>query len=254
MGKLSEEIKKSDLDELTSMLQALDATLDEKKEDILHDGIHKLLSDLDEQIIKPVETVIEDVVQVVFENTEEIADLSQNTKKHSEPAFAIIESEPVSNVVSAVENEDRPNRQSKLRFSVDSLDAAFFNSLGLQRETFMEALSKAPVKAKDKVSNLLNWFKGGPDISVYTVIAIHHLLDAKTITSNSIKLSLMSYPEKPYPLSTASSQAGQMMAIFPLTGIATKTDNRLSLNPDSPIVKKFIAEYTIDSLAYRKTP
>ena len=55
----------------------------------------------------------------------------------------------------------------------------------------------------------------------------------------------MSYPEKPYPLSTASTQAGQMMAVFPVTGIATRDGGRLLLNEESPIVRKFIAEYSI---------
>ncbi|EKG7193253.1 hypothetical protein L6X65_RS24215, partial [Escherichia coli] len=91
----------------------------------------------------------------------------------------------------------------------------------------------------------LNWFSGGPDISVYTVISMRHLLTEKKATSNSIKIALMSNPEKPYPLNTASTQAGQMMAVFPATGIAVRDGGNLTLNEESPIVKKFVAEYTI---------
>ncbi|HDC4315859.1 TPA: hypothetical protein O8U22_003958 [Enterobacter kobei] len=53
---------------------------------------------------------------------------------------------------------------------------------------------------------------------------------------------MMSYPEKPYPVGTASTQAGQMMTVFPALGIAEKDGKSLTLNADSPIVKKFMAE------------
>lgn len=93
--------------------------------------------------------------------------------------------------------------------------------------------------------NLLNWFSGGPDISVYTVISLRHIIEANVATSNSIKIALMSNPEKPYPLNTASTQAGQMMAVFPATGVALREGGNLTLNVESPIIKKFKAEYTI---------
>lgn len=36
-----------------------------------------------------------------------------------------------------------------------------------------------------------------------------------------------------------------MMAVFPATGIAVRGGGNLTLNEESPIVKKFVAEYTI---------
>ncbi|ELY6372388.1 hypothetical protein SNQ58_004274, partial [Cronobacter sakazakii] len=134
---------------------------------------------------------------------------------------------------------------AKPRFTLEGKDEEFFGSAGLDREAFISAFEKAPVKAKDKILNLLNWFSGGPEISVYTVIAVRHILETKTATSNSIKLALMSNPEKPYPLNTASTQAGQMMALFPAVGIATRDGGTLTLNEASPIIKKFVTEYTI---------
>lgn len=144
-----------------------------------------------------------------------------------------------------VEGGEKERAAPKPRFSLNDKGNDFYAAAGLKREVFIEALNAAPVKAKDKISNLLNWFNGGPDISIYTVIALRHLIDTKEASSNSIKLALMSYPEKPYPLSTASTQAGQMMAVFPVTGIATRDGGRLLLNEESPIVRKFIAEYSI---------
>ena len=124
--------------------------------------------------------------------------------------------------------EEQPKRQkaksertpAKPRFTLEGKDESFYATAGLESES-------------------------GPEISVYTVIAMRHILDANTATSNSIKLALMSNPEKPYPLNTASTQAGQMMAVFPATGIATREGGNLTLNKESPIVKKFIAEYSI---------
>jgi hypothetical protein len=141
--------------------------------------------------------------------------------------------------------EEQPKRQkakserapAKPRFTLEGKDESFYASAGLESESFTAAFEGAPVKAKDKILNLLNWFNGGPEISVYTVIAMRHILDANTATSNSIKLALMSNPEKPYPLNTASTQAGQMMAVFPATGIATREGGNLTLNKESPIVK-----------------
>ncbi|MDO2421152.1 hypothetical protein Q2406_00525 (plasmid) [Klebsiella pneumoniae] len=126
----------------------------------------------------------------------------------------------------------------KPRFTLEGKDESFYATAGLESESFTAAFEGAPVKAKDKILNLLNWFSGGPEISVYTVIAMRHILDANTATSNSIKLALMSNPEKPYPLNTASTQAGQMMAVFPATGIATREGGNLTLNKESPIVQK----------------
>ena len=131
------------------------------------------------------------------------------------------------------------------RFTLSDKDDSFFNKAGLEKDIFLDAYENEPVKAKDKILNLLNWFSGGPDISVYTVISMRHLLTEKKATSNSIKIALMSNPEKPYPLNTASTQAGQMMAVFPATGIAVRDGGNLTLNEESPIVKKFVAEYTI---------
>lgn len=143
------------------------------------------------------------------------------------------------------EVEPKPKRVATTRgarFTFDGKDEAFFEKAGLKREDFMKCYNEAPVKAMDKIQNIMHWFSGGPDLSVYTRISLHSLIADKTASSNSLKLAMMSYPEKPYPVGTASTQAGQMMAVFPSLGIATKEGKSLALNPDSPIVKKFMAE------------
>ncbi|CGN43751.1 Uncharacterised protein [Salmonella enterica subsp. enterica serovar Typhi] len=243
------------------------------------DEIDDLLSGQDDAIAKPVEAVADEVM-----NASSTGDLSSVLEELEIEHESVKVEEPERDLVAEIANEpapeldarstettgtdptplpsvasepkpeeEQPKRQkaksertpAKPRFTLEGKDESFYATAGLESESFTAAFEGAPVKAKDKILNLLNWFSGGPEISVYTVIAMRHILDANTATSNSIKLALMSNPEKPYPLNTASTQAGQMMAVFPATGIATREGGNLTLNKESPIVKKFIAEYSI---------
>ncbi|MDD8357070.1 hypothetical protein LAX33_12660 [Escherichia coli] len=290
MSAVSNIVKNDDLDELTAMLQSLEEPVQKAAKMSGVDEIDDLLSGLDDAIAKPVEAVADEVMnacstgdlssvleeleiehesvkveeperdliaEVVNETVPELDARSTETTGTDPTPLPSVESEPKP-------EEEQPKRQkakseralAKPRFTLEGKDESFYATAGLESESFTAAFEGAPVKAKDKILNLLNWFSGGPEISVYTVIAMRHILDANTATSNSIKLALMSNPEKPYPLNTASTQAGQMMAVFPATGIATREGGNLTLNKESPIVKKFIAEYSIEqcSSARSKAP
>ena len=261
------------------MLQSLDEPVQKAAKMSGVDEIDDLLSGLDDAIAKPVEAVADEVM-----NASSTGDLSSFLEELEIEHESVKVEEPERDLVAEIVNEsapeldarstettgtdptplpsvasepkpeeEQPKRQkakserapAKPRFTLEGKDESFYATAGLESESFTAAFEGAPVKAKDKILNLLNWFSGGPEISVYTVIAMRHILDANTATSNSIKLALMSNPEKPYPLNTASTQAGQMMAVFPATGIATREGGNLTLNKESPIVKKFIAEYSI---------
>ncbi|ELO1904999.1 hypothetical protein QWS21_001243 [Escherichia coli] len=290
MSTVSNIVKNDDLDELTAMLQSLEEPVQKAAKMSGVDEIDDLLSGLDDAIAKPVEAVADEVMNVsstgdlsgVLEELE-IAHESVKVEEPERGPIAEIVDEPTPELdarsaettdiaptlLPSVESgpkpeEEQPKHQkaqskrapTKPRFTLEGKDESFYVTAGLDSERFTAAFEGAPVKAKDKILNLLNWFSGGPEISVYTVIAMRHILDTNTATSNSIKLALMSYPEKPYPLNTASTQAGQMMAVFPATGIATREGGNLTLNKESPIVKKFIAEYSIEqcSSARSKAP
>lgn len=279
MSAVTNTVKNDDLDELTAMLQSLDEPVQKAAKMSGVDEIDDLLSGLDDAIAKPVEAVADEVM-----NASSTGDLSSVLEELEIEHESVKVEEPERDLVAEIVNEtapeldarstettgtdptplpsvasepkpeeEQPKRQkaksertpTKPRFTLEGKDESFYATAGLESESFTAAFEGAPVKAKDKILNLLNWFSGGPEISVYTVIAMRHILDANTATSNSIKLALMSNPEKPYPLNTASTQAGQMMAVFPATGIATREGGNLTLNKESPIVKKFIAEYSI---------
>ncbi|WP_370992951.1 hypothetical protein [Enterobacter hormaechei] len=279
MSAVTNTVKNDDLDELTAMLQSLDEPVQKAAKMSGVDEIDDLLSGLDDAIAKPVEAVADEVM-----NASSTGDLSSVLEELEIEHESVKVEEPERDLVAEIVNEtapeldarstettgtdptplpsvasepkpeeEQPKRQkaksertpAKPRFTLEGKDESFYVTAGLESESFTAAFEGAPVKAKDKILNLLNWFSGGPEISVYTVIAMRHILDANTATSNSIKMALMSNPEKPYPLNTASTQAGQMMAVFPATGIATREGGNLTLNKESPIVKKFIAEYSI---------
>lgn len=290
MSAVTNNVKNDDLDELTVMLQSLDEPVQKAAKMSGVDEIDDLLSGLDDAIAKPVEAVADEVMNASstgdLSSVLEELEIEHESVKIEEPERDLIaeivngpapeldarstettgtDPTPLPSVASEPKpEEEQPKRQkakserapAKPRFTLEGKDESFYVSAGLEGESFTAAFEGAPVKAKDKILNLLNWFNGGPEISVYTVIAMRHILDANTVTSNSIKLALMSYPEKPYPLNTASTQAGQMMAVFPATGIATREGGNLTLNKESPIVKKFIAEYSIEqySSARSKAP
>ena len=270
-------VKNEDLDELTAMLQSLDETVASAVKANGTDEIDDLLLDLTDDVTKPVEAVADEVMKMsatddlirVFEELEvehqsvkviepepepepeeEATTPAEETseERHEEieavnsTSSPVIEKDARKSVSRKIKSE---TAKAKPRFTLEGKGDDFYESAGLKRDEFTATYQKSPVKAKDKIVNLLNWYSGGPEISVYTVLALRHLLETKTATSNSIKLALMSNPEKPYPLSTASTQAGQMMAVFPATGIATREGGCLTLNAESPIVKKFVSEYSI---------
>jgi hypothetical protein len=256
MSVVTNNVKNDDLDELTAMLQSLDEPVQNAAKMSGVDEIDDLLSGLDDAIAKPVEAVADEVMNASstgdLSSVLEVLEIEHESVKIEEPERGLIaeivnepapeldarstettgtDPTPLPSVASEPKpEEEQPKRQkakserapAKPRFTLEGKDESFYASAGLESESFTAAFEGAPVKAKDKILNLLNWFNGGPEISVYTVIAMRYILDANTVTSNSIKLALMSNPEKPYPLNTASTQAGQMMAVFPATGIATR--------------------------------
>ncbi|WP_176484327.1 hypothetical protein [Enterobacter hormaechei] len=264
MSAVTNTVKNDELDELTAMLQSLDEPVQKAAKMSGVDEIDDLLSGLGDAIAKPVEAVADEVM-----NASSTGDLSSVLEELEIEHESVKVEEPERDLVAEIVNEpapeldarstettgtdptplpsvasepkpeeEQPKRQkaksertpAKPRFTLEGKDESFYATAGLESESFTAAFEGAPVKAKDKILNLLNWFSGGPEISVYTVIAMRHILDANTATSNSIKLALMSNPEKPYPLNTASTQAGQMMAVFPATGIATREGCHLTLN------------------------
>ncbi|MDH0964425.1 hypothetical protein N5C89_16430 [Klebsiella michiganensis] len=192
------------------------------------EAIKELLSNIDDEI-KPIEKPIE-VAEAPVEA----------------PAEAPVEAPVVEEQASKTRSEpEKPKRSPsstgarKKRFSMDQLSDEVMAELGFERKAFMDGYNTCPIKAMDKVQNVMAWSQGLAELSVYTQISVTHLINAGASDTAGFRLAMMSNPTKPYPSSTASAQAGQMMSILPVLGMAIKDGKTLTLNEDSPLVKKF---------------
>ena len=188
------------------------------------EAIQELLSNIDDEI-KPIEKPIEVAEAPVEAPSEAPVVEEQASETRSEP--------------------EKPKRSPsstgarKKRFSMDQLSDEVMAELGFERKAFMDGYNTCPIKAMDKIQNVMAWSQGLAELSVYTQISVTHLINTGASDTAGFRLAMMSNPTKPYPSSTASAQAGQMMSILPVLGMAIKDGKTLTLNEDSPLVKKF---------------
>lgn len=189
---------------------------------------------------------IEDEIEVVTPPPAEEKPVIEAEAESVIETTPVIEPEPEKESELASAPEPAPVKREpaarRKRFSMDQLSDEAMESLGFDRKAFMDGYNACPVKAMDKVQNVMAWSQGLSDLSVYTIISVTHLIKSGSADTAGFRLAMMSNPEKPYPSSTASAQAGQMMSILPVLGMATKDGKMLKLNEESPLVKKFKSE------------
>ncbi|HBL6736681.1 TPA: hypothetical protein LSH72_004073 [Klebsiella oxytoca] len=194
---------------------------------------------------KPVSSEEEAIKELLSNIDDEIKPVEKSIEVVEEPVEAQVVEEQASEAKSESEKPKRSPSSTgarKKRFSMDQLSDEVMAELGFERKTFMDGYNACPVKAMDKVQNVMAWSQGLAELSVYTQISVTHLINAGTSDTAGFRLAMMSNPTKPYPSSTASAQAGQMMSILPVLGMATKGGKVLEINEDSPLVKKFRRE------------
>ncbi|HBT5596216.1 TPA: hypothetical protein MCA30_005354 [Klebsiella pneumoniae] len=227
------EVKKSSTyttDDLFSELLPLVSA--EKPVRSEEEAIKELLSNIDDEI-KPIEKPIE-VAEAPSEAPSEAS--------VEAPSEAPVVEEQASETRSEPEKPKRSPSSTgarKKRFSMDQLSDEVMAELGFERKAFMDGYNACPIKAMDKIQNVMAWSQGLAELSVYTQISVTHLINTGASDTAGFRLAMMSNPTKPYPSSTASAQAGQMMSILPVLGMAIKDGKTLTLNEDSPLVKKF---------------
>lgn len=223
------EVKKSSTyttDDLFSELLPLVSA--EKPVRSEEEAIKELLSNIDDEI-KPIEKPIE------------VAEAPVEAPVEAPPEVPVVE-EQASETRSEPEKPKRSPSSTgarKKRFSMDQLSDEVMAELGFERKAFMDGYNACPIKAMDKIQNVMAWSQGLAELSVYTQISVTHLINTGASDTAGFRLAMMSNPTKPYPSSTASAQAGQMMSILPVLGMAIKDGKTLTLNEDSPLVKKF---------------
>lgn len=133
--------------------------------------------------------------------------------------------------------------QPRGRFDLMGMNDEQWLRVGLKTDaaTSLNLIRECPVKVQDKALNIVQWMLHGHLLSVFTELSLSELIRNGTATSATLRAMFMSNPDKMYTVGTAGSQAGQMMKLLPVMGIATVVGKSLKLNPDSPVVKFFKA-------------
>ncbi|HDT5225731.1 TPA: hypothetical protein QHS72_003721 [Klebsiella pneumoniae subsp. pneumoniae] len=235
------EVKKSSTyttDDLFSELLPLVSA--EKPVRSEEEAIKELLSNIDDEI-KPIEKPIEVAEAPVEAPVEASVEAPVEAPVEASVEAPVVEA-PASETRSEPEKPKRSPSSTgarKKRFSMDQLSDEVMAELGFERKAFMDGYNNCPIKAMDKIQNVMAWSQGLAELSVYTQISVTHLINTGASDTAGFRLAMMSNPTKPYPSSTASAQAGQMMSILPVLGMAIKDGKTLTLNEDSPLVKKF---------------
>lgn len=95
---------------------------------------------------------------------------------------------------------------------------------------------KVAKKVVDKAENLLDFAAGRRALSTYTRVTLDALVKSGATTSTELVKLLES---RDYSPGTARAQAQQMMALFPLVGVAGREKSALTLNETSPVLAVF---------------
>lgn len=263
MSATNSTAKESSNADLIAMLSELDGLSSIEEPDVLKEEVVEVkksptytTDDLFSELLplvsaeKPVRSEEEAIKELLSNIDDEIKPIEKSIEVVEAPAEAPVEAPAEVPVVEEQASETRsepekPKRSPsstgarKKRFSMDQLSDEVMAELGFERKAFMDGYNTCPIKAMDKIQNVMAWSQGLAELSVYTQISVTHLINTGASDTAGFRLAMMSNPTKPYPSSTASAQAGQMMSILPVLGMAIKDGKTLTLNEDSPLVKKF---------------
>lgn len=241
MSSVENVMTNDDLDELTAMLQSLDEPVKKAAQVENTDDIDDLLLGIDAGVAMSSDDVAEELfneekagdfssalneLELAHEPINVINAESGEAAENEPEQLGIIEVEDCVEVNDELKvqqsNDSNTNKKTRAArgpsFTLSDKDDSFFNKAGLEKDIFLDAYENAPVKAKDKILNLLNWFSGGPDISVYTVISMRHLLTEKKATSIRRQLVLptgANYTGRPFS-ATSSHACYRLRCLFPV--------------------------------------
>lgn len=230
------------LDEMDELAELLAEEVDSAPAaDLAPEIAADLLEAIEEQALQQIE--VEEVKAVAYEVQEAVAELKAATAKKSTPT-----------VVGAKAKAKEPGSAAPKTGSTASMkkSEAIIHKLGERRyeifclSTQMAALDKDSLnkridelvgevdllakKVGEKVLNMACAIDGKEQLSVYTKIAIDLLKSNGSFTATELRDK---YLARPYSAGTASAQGSQMFALLPFMGIATRSGNTLTLNPES---------------------
>lgn len=155
--------------------------------------------------------------------------------------------EPVTEKKARTPKDSSAPKKERAPRDLNSLDDAVFALVEGEAADKAHVLSLVPKQKKviEKFENLFQAIAAGKQPSVYTMSCFNVVADKGTCTQSDLVAALMSTSlkkgGKTYNEGTARSQAGQMMALFGIVGIASREKNTLTFNPKSAIAAKLKA-------------
>lgn len=214
-------------------------------------SIDELLADLDLSGLAGTETVEEVIESMTADDLEAVEQHSAIEEAYSEQETSATEvSAPeVSEPAAATEKRARKPRAAKAAKApaapkdLSSIDPAVFvledgvTDLDANKAA---VLAKVPTQKKiaEKFENVFRAVSVNKRPSVYVMATFDVLNDKGEATSGDLVgvLKAAGYNE-----GTARSQAGQVMVLFNLLGVATREGQKLTLNRDAPMTKRLAA-------------
>lgn len=207
-----------------------------------------LLEAIEEQALQQIE--VEEVKAAAYEEQEAVAELKASTAKKSTPTVVGDAAKAKAPKSAATPKTGSTASMKKSEAIVHKLGESRYETFCLTTE--MAALDKSALNAKidelvaevdvlakkvgEKVLNMACAVNGKEQLSVYTKIAIDLLKSKGSFTASELRDV---YLARPYSAGTASAQGSQMYTLLPFMGIATRSGNTLTLNPESVLANFF---------------
>lgn len=215
------------------------------------EGVEDLLADLDMSGIgESVEEVIEELSATDL-SAVEVAEAMDEAYADQDVVDADITTPEAPAVEASTEKKARKPRSPSVPKDLGSLDPSVFVLSGddtgedlVANKAHVIGLMPKQKKIAEKFENLFRSIAGEKLPSVYVMECFNVLRERGEVTSSDLVAALKTTTSRkgaPYNDGTARSQAGQIMALFDVVGIAHRSGQKLTANPASVVAKKLTA-------------
>lgn len=243
MTKMEDKILIEDAADLESVEALLDGL-----EDIIEDEIVEVEEDVLEPLEPEVLEAIEDagqadgvepeVLDAADESILEMEIAKEEVYAAAETGPEVVD-EPVAAVTAAKPKASKaPKAPSVVRDLSALPDAVFTLTVDTPpNKAAVIAARPGAKKVAEKFDNVFVSLAANRAPNVYTVKAFNALVEKSTMTTGDF---VAAFKADGYTEGTARSQAGQIMALFDVLGIAKRKGNSLTLNEESAVAAKLI--------------
>jgi len=159
----------------------------------------------------------------------------KKAKKDAVPRMSL-ETNKASEIIVA-----RLGADAHTQFNLDATKKPKADTLKKVMASTLETIDGLDKKTREKAINLFTSLAAGKKPSVYTVVALNVINREGKFTQKELTDHFLGMG---YKIGTARRQAGEMVALFPAVGIATREAERGSpvvFNPDSAIAQRVLA-------------